>query len=77
MTQEARLPNTFRIIETPGLIHHGVVFMHTALSVLQFLAIENTAVAPHPSYQPHLAHYNFFVSACKTAAMRAQFPACS
>jgi hypothetical protein len=59
MTQEARLPNTSAIIETPDLIHHDVVFMHTALSVLQFLTTENMAVVPHPPYQPHLAHYYF------------------
>ena len=58
MTQEARLPNTSGIIATPGLIHHDV-FMHTALSVMQFLATENTAVVTHPPYQPHLAHYYF------------------
>jgi len=59
MTKEARLPNTSGIIETPGPIHHDVVFMHTALSVLQFLATESMAVVPHPPYQPYLANYYF------------------
>jgi len=59
MTQEAQLPNTSGIIAIPVLIYYDVVFMHPALSVLQFLVTENIAVVPHPPYQPHLAHYYF------------------
>jgi histone-lysine N-methyltransferase SETMAR len=37
------------------VLHHNNVPVHTALSVLQFLASENMTVVPHPPYLPDLA----------------------
>jgi len=42
-------------------LHHDNAPAHTALSVQQFLAINNMMVIPHPPYSPDLAPCDFFL----------------
>jgi len=43
------------------MLHHDNAPCHTAISVNQFLASKNIAVAPQPPYSPDLSPCDFFL----------------
>jgi hypothetical protein len=62
------------MVEQDWLIHHDNMLAHAALSVQQFLAIKNMAVAPHP--HPPYSPCDFFILENKIAAKSVSFPGC-